>query len=977
MSGVLRLLWPFTRGRRGAFAGGIAGTLLVTAAELARPFPLKIVVDQLLAAGSATGVEAGLVAAVTALVIAIAAAGAAGTYLTDAGMRRAGEHVVHDLRVALYAHLHRLSLRFHHSRQPGDLVTRLTGDVHAVGELVGESLVKVAGAVLLLGGMLVVSLALDPLLTLAAIAVTPVLAFATIVSRRAVKTAARRQRAAEGAIAALSTEALTGIATVKALGSESAEQERLRRRSAERRDAGLAGSATEGRFAGIVDVVEAIGTALVLGLGVLRVSTGALTPGELIVMHSYMRRLYRPLKDLARQGGRTARAMARAERVADVLRADDMLPDKPGAYAGARAAGHVELRDVRFAYDGHRVALRGISLVVPAGTRLAIVGPSGAGKSTLASLLARFHDPDRGAIRLDGRDLRDCSLTWLRDQVGFVLQDTALFSGTVADNISYGVDAPLDQIVAAARVAGAHEFIAALPDGYDTDLGAAGTRLSGGQRQRLSIARALLRDPAVVVLDEPTSGLDVDNEQSVIDALERLLRGRTTVLITHSLRLARRADRVVVLDRGRIAEDGHPDTLLHDAGPFQRLAIAQGVMSAPRLHAPADPALPQLRAILDPDAVADVLARQLADTDTVRTVTIRYVRYKPGTNVVADYEVTTSRGTQRAVLMAAADRNLAKRAADERNVRLAAKVADHDVAPYPLGYAPDPGVLVQWLPLDLWLPTLAERASTLAAGAGVTIDADTPAELVAYKPRRRGVLQANGHVLKLYADEAAFRLAANALLAGPRLPIPTAEPTGIDPCRHVTAQRALSATPIPDPVAVAAEAGTLLAEFHDAPTTRQRRLDPLAGAKASATTIAALVPDLRDRTTRLVRRLASSPPAGGPALCHGDFHSRQLVSTPRGLAVLDLDEMGIGAPALDPATYAAHLLDGTPAGLHRSQQALDALLTGYAARPDGLDWHVAAAVLRRAVFPFRTHPGPHWPDQVEAMLTTAERALPA
>ena len=974
----MRTLWallPFTRGRRSAMAGGLAGTLLVTVAELARPFPLKLVLDRLLVAGGPPlEVDARLVAGVAALVVAIAVVGAAGEYLTDAWMRRAGEHVVHDLRVALYAHLHRLSLRYHHRRHAGDLVTRLTGDVNAVGELMSESLVKVVGAVLLLVGMLAVSLALDPVLTLAAAAVTPVLAVATARARRAVKTSARRQRAAEGDIAALSSESLTAIETVKALGSESAGEERLRRRSDERRQAGVAGSAAEGRFGGLVDVLEAVGTGVVLAVGVARVAAGALTPGDLVVMHSYVRRLYRPIRDLARQAGRVARALSRAERIVEVLAADDTLPDRPGAFGHGRAAGALELRDVHFAYADRPPALRGVSLVVAAGTTVAVVGPSGAGKSTLAALLGRFHDPDSGSVLLDGRDLRACSLGWLRSQVAFVLQETALFSGTVAENIGYGTDASREQVVAAARAAGVHEFVAVLPEGYDTPLGPGGVGLSGGQRQRLAIARSLLRDPAVVLLDEPTTGLDAASERTVVASLERLLEGRTTVLVTHSLRLARRADQVVVLEGGRVVEQGSPRRLLAAPSRFRRLAATQGLAPSLRVPAPADPALPQLATLLDPDAVAEVLGRHLDGHHGVDRVSVRYVRYKPGTNAVVDYDVATSAGRSRAVLMVAADRDLARRATGRLGRALAAKVGDRAPGPQPLAFVPELSTLVQWLPLDVWLPALAEPPVELAARAGVMVDEAPECHLVAYKPRRRAVLRVDGHVLKLYADQAAFALAAAALLAGPRLPVRTASPAGLATDLLVTAQEVIDGRPVDDPVAAAAEAGGVLAALHGGRTRRAlRRLDPMAAAAATAGTVGALVPPLHGRLERLLRRLHADAPRPEATLCHGDFHARQLLATDSGLALLDLDELGLGPPGGDLATYGAHLLDGTPAGVHRADEALELLIEGYGSRPADLGWHLSAATLRRAVFAFRTEPGSDWPERVEAMVETAEQ----
>jgi ABC-type multidrug transport system fused ATPase/permease subunit len=972
----LRHLLPFTKGRWGALVGALGATVVVVAAELARPFPLKLVVDAL-ADRAATGadVEVGGLLGIGALVVAIALADAGGTYASELGMRRNAEAIVHDLRVAVYAHLQRLSLRFHDRRAAGDLVTRLTGDVNAVGELFGQSLPTIASSVLLLAGMAAVGFVIDPVLTLTVVAVTPVLALVTARSRRALKLAARQQRAAEGEIAALSEEALSSVRTVKALGSERFEEDRLARTSEERRRAGEATARVEGRFGGAVDVLGSVATAAVLIVGALRVAAGVLTPGDLVVMYSYVRRVYRPLRDLARQAGRVSRAMARAERIVEVLAADAVLPERPDAYAGGRARGALELRDVEFAYDDDRgAALHGASLTVPAGTRLAVVGPSGAGKSTLASLVARFHDPGAGAVLIDGRDLRDCSLGWLRDQVGLVLQDTALFTGTVAENIAYGTDADLAAVRAAARVAGAHTFITELPAGYDTMLGTKGVGLSGGQRQRIAIARAVLRDPPVLLLDEPTSGLDAESEAAVMAGIEALMQGRTTILITHSMALASRCDRVVVLDRGRLGDSGPPGELLAGRGVFRRLAAAQGLASPAPIPAPVDPAFPHLAALFDPETVAAAFDAQFERSGCVTGVTIRYVRYKPGTNLVADYDVATRDGARRAVVMVAADRDLARRAERPAARALAAKVESRAAIPPPLAYLPELDALLQWLPLDVWLSSLAEPIHDLARAARVQVDDGAEWQLLAYKPRRRAVIGVNGHVLKLYADQHDFQASAAALLLGPRLPVPTPDPVGIAPDLRLTAQGRIDGRAVEDPASVAREAGALAAVLHRAPAPAfARQLDPLTAAGATARTVAALAPQLANRLDRLMSRLDDTAPPTVAGLSHGDFHSHQLLITDHGLTLLDLDNLTVGSPSIDLATYAAHVMDGTEAGSEQAHRVLDALVDGYGASPDELLWHFAVATVRRAVFPFRTFPTPDWPERIELMVATADR----
>jgi ATP-binding cassette, subfamily B, bacterial len=337
-------------------------------------------------------------------------------------------------------------------------------------------------------------------------------------------------------------------------------------------------------------------------VGVLRVAAGAITAGELIVMYTYARRTDRPLRSIARNAARASRSLTRAESIAEVLAADEIVKDRPGAYRGARASGELELKDVSFAYEPGRPALTRVSLRVPQGQKLALVGRSGAGKSTLAALMARFYDPTSGQVLIDGRDARDCAVSWLREQFGLVLQETILFTGTVAENIAYGLEAERQKVVEAAVAAAAHEFIEELPDGYETPLGPRGVALSGGQRQRIAIARTLLRDPPVLLLDEPTSGLDAISESQALEGLETLMFGRTTIIITHSPRLARDADRVVVLEEGRLVDDGEPARLLAEHGPFRQMVAERELAPIPlererlaRANRPTRPRAPEER----------------------------------------------------------------------------------------------------------------------------------------------------------------------------------------------------------------------------------------------------------------------------------------------------------------------------------------------------------------------------------------------
>jgi ATP-binding cassette, subfamily B, bacterial len=556
-------LRPFLVGHWRALAGAALASVFVALAELAKPWPIALVIDELLAGRSGEFALAPndlwVLAAIALLVVAIAFVDAVSTYLSDLWLQRAGERIVHDLRVAVYAHLQRLSLGFHQRRQKGDLVTRVTADVNAVGAMFSDSLGPMAQAAMVLVGILAVSVVLDPLLGLVAFAATPALAVLSFRYRRRLRSAARRQRSHEGVIASTAGEALSAMPVVKAFGSEGFEHARVERLSAVRMGIGVEVARLQARFDGAVSVVTAIGTALVVVVGVFRVAAGALSPGDLVVFATYARKLNSPLKDLAREAGKTSKALARADEIAELLAADEVLEDRPGGHRGQRAAGSIEVEDVSFSHLPGRPALDGVSLRIEPGSRVALIGPSGAGKSTLAALIARFYDPAAGRIRLDGLDLRDCNLAWLREQVGVLLQDTVLFTGTVAENIAYGTRADREQVVRAARAAAAHDFVSELPDGYETELGPQGMALSGGQRQRIGIARTLLRDPPVLLLDEPTTGLDADNQVRVLDGLRELMRGRTTILITHSRELWATADHLVELAGGRVLRAGAVD----------------------------------------------------------------------------------------------------------------------------------------------------------------------------------------------------------------------------------------------------------------------------------------------------------------------------------------------------------------------------------------------------------------------------------
>ena len=499
---TLTVLRPYVRQQWPPLLVAAIATLVIAAADVASPLPLAYLIDHVLTVGG-KGTEVDLsdfsrsdyftIGYVGLAVLGIAAAEAIATYQSDLRLELAGERIIHELRLAIYSQLQRLSISFHARLQTGDLVTRVTGDVNAIGDIFAGSLGALVSSFLIFLLMLGASLYIDPVLALCAFAVTPVLALLSFWFRKRARVSSRQMRSREGEIASISGEVLGAIREVQAFGSEEYERARLEAKSAERWHAGIRASRLEGRFAGMIDFASEIGIALVLVVGAYRVHSGDLKLGLLTVMVMYAGKVYRPLSAIARQGSRISKALARADRVAEILAADDVLDDPQNGYNGRRATGEIQLDDVVFGYDREHPALHGLSLFIPAGQRVAVIGRSGAGKSTLAALIARFYDPFDGSVLIDGHDLRECRLRWVRNQVGLVLQEGVLFTGTIADNIAYGIEAEPEQIVAAAKAAAAHEFIEKLPDGYATMLGQRGV---GSLGRPASADRDCPHDPA-------------------------------------------------------------------------------------------------------------------------------------------------------------------------------------------------------------------------------------------------------------------------------------------------------------------------------------------------------------------------------------------------------------------------------------------------------------------------------------------------
>jgi ABC-type multidrug transport system fused ATPase/permease subunit len=554
---VVRRFWPDARPFRRWLPPALALIAAGVAVETAEIFLFGLVVDQVLVPGD-LGPLAWIGAATVGLLVLGGAIGL-GDDLLNTWL---GERFLLAMRQRVMGHLLTLSPDALDRRRLGDVLTRLSGDVAAIESFVLSGVAGAFAAVLQIGFFVGALFYLEWDLALVSLVVAP-LFFVT--ARRfsgLIKRASREKRRRSGSLGAVAQETLGNVALVQASNRQAAELERYRREGDGVIAAELSAVRIRSVFSPLVDLIELAGILLVVVLGTRAIASGDLTLGGLLVFIAYLGRLYGPVRDLSSLSNTVFKALAGAERVIELL--DERPRVKDGTVRLEHVRGALELDDVWFAYD-EEPALRGVTLRVAPGERVALVGPSGAGKTTIARMLLRWGDPDSGAVRIDGHDLRDLELASLRRHVALLLQETLVVHGSVRENVAYArPDATQAEIEAAARAAGAHDFIAELPDGYDSDLGEGGRRLSGGQRQRIAIARALLADAPVLVLDEPTTGLDAE----LVASLRDLARDRTTVVISHDLALTQDADLILVLDGGEVVERGRHEELLALGGRY-------------------------------------------------------------------------------------------------------------------------------------------------------------------------------------------------------------------------------------------------------------------------------------------------------------------------------------------------------------------------------------------------------------------------
>ena len=485
---------------------------------------------------------------------------------------RTGHEITRDLRERLFAHLQGLSLR-HHSKTPvGDSVYRLESDTVCLEKMLLGGVLPLVFSTLTLVVMFGILMSVNVSLALVSLSVVPFLFVWIRWSARFIRPGAERTRVLESRMSARLHESFAAIRLVKSYGREPYEGRRFSGDATAAMQARVGLSSRQALFSSVVGALTVLGTSLVILTGGLLVLNGRLTVGDLLVALAYLGFVYGPLSGIANTSGTLQEAFASAERVRAVLRLSPEVREPPNAFAPPRLTGRIEYRNVSFAYDGQPI-LRHITFTAQPGEFVAIVGPSGSGKTTLVSLLPHFYEASSGEVLIDGVDVRRYRLSTLRDQIGIVLQEAVVLSGSIRANLRYGnLHATEAQIEAAARAANAHEFVTMLPDGYDTVLGYSGGGISGGQRQRLSMARAFLKDAPILILDEPTSALDTVSERLVIDALRRLHHGRTTFVIAHRLSTVHGADRILVLDGGRLVAQGTHETLIQESSLYQALA---------------------------------------------------------------------------------------------------------------------------------------------------------------------------------------------------------------------------------------------------------------------------------------------------------------------------------------------------------------------------------------------------------------------
>ncbi len=579
------LIWSLLKPYRGSLMVILVAMIVQTAMSVAAPWPLKIVLDNVVGVHKlptwlddflrpfmSSGTKMQIAAAAAIVTVLIALLGAAASYLANYYTTSVGQWVANDLRLRTYHHLQQLSLNYYNTHEMGTLLSTITSDVQTIQNFASSSTLGILVDMFTIVAMLIIMFWLNWDFTLIAVGVTPFMLLMVSRFKKAVKKATREVRKQQSNIVAVVQQGLESMRVVKAFGRQDLEQEELSEVSKATVEAALKARRVKALLSPIVTVTVSFCTAIVLWRSSSLILKGTMTAGALTVFLSYLTKFFKPVQDLATMTNSIAQTAVGVERVRSILEANEVIEEREDAREPEPLKGEIKFENVAFAYNQDAPVLTDVNFEIKAGQMIGVVGPTGGGKSTIVSLIPRFYDPSSGKVTVDGVDIRDYKINGLRNQIAYVLQETVLFRGTVAENIAYGRgSATRDEIVQAAKLANADEFIAKMPQGYDTMVGDRGDTLSGGQRQRIGIARALIRNNPILILDEPTAALDTESEQLVMEALERLMKGRTVITIAHRLSTIRNSDKIVVLKGGVVAEEGTHEELLAKGGVYAEL----------------------------------------------------------------------------------------------------------------------------------------------------------------------------------------------------------------------------------------------------------------------------------------------------------------------------------------------------------------------------------------------------------------------
>ena len=557
-------------------------------ATVATPWPLKLIFDHILLDKAAPeflpllgdllsqGVMIALVVLSTCILV-IALLRGVFSYFQTYITARIGYLLVFALRCRLFQHLQSLSLSFHNRSRSGEILSKLTNDTAALKDVFAESILTVATHVLIVTSMFTIMMFLNWKLGLIVLATFPVMFFALYTLHKKIKLRARMLRKQEGRIASRVSEIIRDLPTIQAYGRERYESERFDDANSQNMEEGIRTARLEAVGTRLTEIIGAVGTFMVIMFGSVQVINGAMTPGDVLIFGAYITSIYKPIRHLSKLTTKFSKAAVSVERISDIFDIEPDIKDAPNAIDAPRLKGEIVFERVGFGYDTDgKAVLKDISFAIKPGQKVALVGASGAGKSTIANLVLRLYDPSEGNIKIDGIDLRQYRRESLREQIGIVPQSALLFGDTIRENIAYGMlEASDEEIEQAARLSLAHDFITALPKGYDTIIGEAGCTLSGGQRQRISLARALLKQPAILLMDEPTAALDAESEKLVQDAFKQAFANHTTLMIAHNFSAIQGFDHILVLKDGCIIEQGHHDQLLAQRGYYHELFSLQ------------------------------------------------------------------------------------------------------------------------------------------------------------------------------------------------------------------------------------------------------------------------------------------------------------------------------------------------------------------------------------------------------------------